>query len=185
VTCCYLSSMKYLLLPFLLAATAAQAQMQAPPPSQAELRAQQQAKEAALAPAGTIDALDVKNGFRQYKFGTLPSLYPSLKERGKGTFVAPEEPLAIGDVRIGGLAFSTYSGLLSGISFFTMGAENCTKLLAVLVAQYGQPQDVAYNQKAWQGNVVTLFYSKRETIGAYGVVTSSAVVVMRSNATLP
>ncbi|MDO7888291.1 hypothetical protein [Hymenobacter cheonanensis] len=165
--------MKYLLLLFLLAATAAHAQMQPPVPTSAELKRAAEAKELEKLPAST-ETLDAKNGFRQYKLGSSIVDYPNLKLRGASTYVAPNESMTIGDIRLMTLGFASYQNKLAAISFSTMGEANSNKLLAVLTAQYGQGQEAGYNKLAWTGSKVTMTFEKKTSTAAYRSIYSSA-----------
>jgi hypothetical protein len=179
----YLAGMKNYILPalaLLLTATVAHSQTTPPPPTQAEMRAKA-AKEFENAPANT-ETLDAKNGFRQFKFGTPVSQYPTLRERAKGLYTAPEEPMTVGDVKLRTLLFSTQNGLLSGVNFGTYGEANCQKILEALEAQYGPGKDIAYNKKAWIGNTVTMLYERKTSYGAYSVSIVYADVYISNNA---
>ena len=179
---------KLLLAGLLLSAAPAFAQMQPPPPSQAELRAKE-AKELEGLPA-TVEALDAKNGFRQYKLGTPVADYPTLKLRNKNTYVAPNESLAVGDVKLMSLAFSAYKERLAVVMFSAMGEANCTKLLAILTAQYGEGKDAGYQRVVWVGDKVTMTFQKKESTAAVSslyarpVTSTYCTVYIASNALL-
>lgn len=131
--------------------------------------------------AGTIAALDEKNGFRAYKFGAPVSAYPDLQKRAN-YYINPLETNKIGDVNIGNLRFVAFEGKLSGILFTTSGADNCHKLLEILRAQYGEPQQADYLRKGWIGSIASLIYEEKTVAGAYGTAYTSATVYLLSNA---
>lgn len=177
---------KLLLAGLLLSAAPAFGQMQPPPPSQAELRAKE-AKELEGLPA-TVEALDAKNGFRQYKLGTPVADYPTLKLRTKNMYVAPSEVLTVGDVKLMSLGFSAYKDKLAVVMFSAMGEANCDKLLEILTAQYGQGKDAGYQKLAWVGQKATMTFEKKTSTASYSGLYSRpatgvyCVVYIASNA---
>jgi hypothetical protein len=113
--------------------------------------------------AGSIQALDAKNGFRTYKFGADMVSYANLKLRGKGKYQAIGENMTIGDVKLSSLEFGAQDGKLATVSFGTVGTENAEKLLEILVAQYGPGQTAGYEAQAWKGDVVTMLMQRGGT----------------------
>jgi hypothetical protein len=111
-----------------------------------------------------MEDLNATNGFRTYKFGTPISSMPALKPDGEDRYIAPQEPLRIGNVELKSLYFVPYEGKLTTVVFTSVGEENCTKLLAMLKAQYGPGLDAGPEKTVWLGGVVTVFYEKQTSI---------------------
>jgi hypothetical protein len=123
--------------------------------------------------AGTIEALDAKNGFRSYKFGTPKAGLQGLKERSKGVYVAPAEPLKVGEAKLMGLYFGLYDDKLANVVMGAFGDDNCQKLLAALRAQYGPGEQVSSTRIVWQGQLVTMTFEAKQTYSAYTGVYST------------
>jgi hypothetical protein len=113
--------------------------------------------------AGSIEALDAKNGFRNYKFGTDITAYENLRPKGKGMYHATAENMSIGDVKLNGLEFGAQDGKLATVSLSTLGTKNVEKLLDILVAQYGPGQAAGYEAQAWKGSLVTMVMQRGGT----------------------
>lgn len=131
--------------------------------------------------AGSIEALDTKNGFRSYRFGTPFSQMPNFQKR-KGFYIDPLERQAIGDVNLNSLKFLEYEGKFSAVIFGTIGNANCAKLLDILTAQYGPPQKETSEAKMWVGNVCSMVVFTKTSYGAYNTSTSYSMVHISSNA---
>jgi hypothetical protein len=117
--------------------------------------------------AGSIEALDAKDGFRKYKFGTPINEIPGIKKKLGDAYVIPSEELKIGDADLFALFFNAYQGKLSSVVFAASGDENCRKILAALQVQYGPGQEVSSSQMAWNGKKVTLVYEIKEQYSSY------------------
>lgn len=106
--------------------------------------------------------------------------YPALKKRGD-YYTNVSEPLKVGDAGIGSLRFIAYEGKLSAVLFSSFGTENCRRLLAILEAQYGTPQQATYSTRTWVGNVASLVYDEKVSGGLYGTTYTSAIIYIFNN----
>lgn len=139
----YIGLMKHYLLAALLAAAAPALAQTTPPPAEQE--------------AGSIEALDAKNGFRQYKLGAPIADYPNLKSKGKLGYIAPNESMNVGEFKISSLSFSAYEGRVSSIMFMASGLKDTHGIISALKAQYGEGEDTGNNMQAWKGKKATMY----------------------------
>lgn len=151
------------------------AQMQPPASTSLETKRMAEAKELEKLPA-SVEALDAKNGFRQYKLDSPITDYPNLKPRANNAYLAPNESMLIGDAKLMTLAFVSYKGKLAGIALGAMGEVNSNKLLEILIAQYGPGQEAGYQKLAWVGGKVTMSFEKKTSTSAYRSPYSSASI---------
>jgi hypothetical protein len=137
--------------------------------------------------AGTIEALDAKNGFRTYKFGTPISQIEGLQKKGKDNYVSPKEPLKIGEAKLFGLYFGAYHDKLASVVFGAMGADNSQKLLEALMVQYGIGKQVSPDKMVWAGEIVNMSFEIQTSYSAYASPYStskgskSCTVIITSN----
>ncbi|MGI4822244.1 MAG: hypothetical protein ACRYFV_13625 [Janthinobacterium lividum] len=117
--------------------------------------------------AGTIGALDAKNGFRKYKFGTPMKEIPGIQKKLGDAYVVPSEELKIGDADLYAILFNASHDKLSSVVFAATGEENCRKVLAALQAQYGPGEEVSPSQMAWNGKKVTMVFELKQQYSAY------------------
>jgi hypothetical protein len=131
--------------------------------------------------AGNIGALDAKNGFRSYKFGTLISDIPGLLKRDGGLYAAPKEPKKIGDIPLTSIRLVPHNGKLTGVILRTSGEKNIEKLLEVFTLQYGAPQQVGVDTKVWRGDIASMLFKTDVTYIGYGVTMPNVLVYITSN----
>lgn len=146
----------FLLVSCLLWATTSQAQ--APTAGDARPQNHPAAGTPADAMSPGVQALDAKNGFRGYALGEPITNYPGLKRRRADMYVARDEPLKLGDVRLFMLLFGAEGGRLTSINMVTMGKANATKLLAALRSEYGEGTPDDRGRVRWRGTKVGMMY---------------------------
>ena len=105
-----------------------------------------------------LAALDARNGFRAYVFGTPIRQYPAMRRFGNDVYLARQEPRLIGNTPISVPLFRTKDGVLAAVEFSASGRKNIRYLLETLTAQYGQPQESGIEKMVWRGRVSTLVF---------------------------
>lgn len=138
------------------------------------------------AAAGTIEALDAKNGFRSYKFGTPLSELPTMQKR-RGYYMEPMERRVVNDVPLSKLEFMFFEDKLCSVEMATSGTTEPTRLFNAFVALYGSPQTLNDNKWVWAGQKVTVTFTQRMLVAntAYiGIPVKAAVVTIDTNEAL-
>jgi len=108
-------------------------------------------------------ALDEKNGFRDYRFGTTADQIMGIGPLGESApGVERKVPLEnfdkrLGDFEISGITLIFDGGLLKEINVRTVGKQNIEGLKQTLIAAYGQPEKELFGDDlAWDGVKVRL-----------------------------
>jgi hypothetical protein len=113
---------------------------------------------------GSLADLDVKDGFRDLKFGDPPTSSMVLKDDAgeKKYYTRPEDDLSIGGARVDQLIYGFSKNRLSTILIRTKGLSNSRALLEVLRQTYGpgmQP-DPSLPRYSWRGRQVSVSYNE-------------------------
>ena len=111
-----------------------------------------------------VRALEAKNGFRTYKFGTPIEKISGLRKIDSSDFDGqvyerPAEHMGVGPTRLTSLLFISIKGRLSGFVLGCYGSSNAANLLAILQSQYGSGLVYSDNHVTWPGKKVTMDYT--------------------------
>jgi len=116
--------------------------------------------------AGSIDALDAEDGFRDSQFGARVESFEGLEllsasgARGMEVYVRPADVLELGDATLDGVTYGFYRGELYFVALFASGSRNARAALAQLEKVYGSGTKVNEDasEYVWRGRKVMLHF---------------------------
>lgn len=122
----------------------------------------------------SLKALDVKNGFRQFRFGEDVSQYPDLKPKsnremgGMRYYTHTSENLKVGGAALKSIAYAFYKDKLAAVFIQTEDVTNSLALRDALRSQYtsGYRSNPYIEHYFWFGKVVTMSYEENPATGA-------------------
>ncbi|MGI4874184.1 MAG: hypothetical protein ACRYFX_23735 [Janthinobacterium lividum] len=121
---------------------------------------------------GTIEALDVKNGFKDAKFGmpivAFDGLIPdsdNKPDESHQSYTVSHENGFLGDIPLSLLKYTFYKGKLISIEYRVEGEENMSKLTRALETAYGPGKDAILGA-VWEGKNVSMSTMRFEELGS-------------------
>lgn len=127
-----------------------------------------------------LQALDAKNGFRDYRFDDTIDKFKNLKKQidygDDKSYVSTDENLKIGDAQLSDISYSFYKDKLYSVLIQTKGSINSGKVKAAFQAQYGPgfQRNRFAETYFWFGNKVTLYYDEN-------AITHDAAIIISDN----
>ena len=134
--------------------------------------------------AQEFKALDDKNGFRNFIFGTDIASYKSMSQFDVSNdgltkyYFKTDDKLTIGINKLEGIAYGFYKGKLSTIVIKTKGSENSHGVFASLREMYGSSwaPDEYTDQHHWLGKVVRMTYEETLNGDATVIMMSESII---------
>lgn len=120
----------------------------------------------AFAQSPQIKELDAKNGFRDVKFGSAPSLLTGAKlEAEQGAvrmYSRPADALKIGEAQVSDIFYIYLKDRLMTVRLAAIGQANSQNMLDAFIMQYGPGyRDRKYRESySWDGQIVDMRYDQ-------------------------